>query len=72
MAVNYKKLFHMLIERNITSKELQEKAAISANIITRMRRNEPISMESVEKICSALQCNVDDILEFSKSIGTRE
>ncbi len=39
-------------------------AGISANIITRLKREEYISIESVEKICTALNCGVDDVLEF--------
>lgn len=67
MAVNYKKLFHLLIERELSSGQLQQIAGFSANIITRLKRNEYISMESIERICTALHCNVDDILEFDGS-----
>lgn len=64
MAVSYKKLFHMLIDRNMTAAELQKEAGYSANISTRMRRNEYVSLESMEKICRVLDCKVDDIVEF--------
>lgn len=64
MAVSYKKLFHLLIDKGMTNAELMEQAGFSANIITRLKRNEYISVESIEKICTALQCGVDDILEF--------
>lgn len=66
MAVTYTKLFHLLIDRGIQSAELTEKAGFSANILTRLRRNQYISLESIEKICLALDCKVDDILEFSQ------
>lgn len=66
MAVTYTKLFHLLIDRGIQSAELTEKAGFSANILTRLRRNQYISLESIEKICFALDCKVDDILEFSQ------
>lgn len=65
MAVSYKKLFHLLIERNMTNAQLQQQCGFSANIITRLKRNNYISMETVENICKTLNCNVDDILEFS-------
>ena len=39
-------------------------AGVSANIITRLKRNEYVSLESIEKICRTLNCSVDDILEF--------
>ena len=44
--------------------QLQEAAGFSANIITRLKRNGYISLESVESICRVLNCGVDDILEF--------
>lgn len=64
MAVSYKKLFHMLIDRNMTAAELQKEAGYSANISTRMRRDEYVSLESMEKICRVLNCRIDDIVEF--------
>lgn len=64
MAVSYKKLFHILIDRGISNAQLQQMAGYSANITTRLKNNTYISMESIEKICSALDCTVDDILEF--------
>ena len=65
MAVSYKKLFHMLIDRNMTAAELQMEAGYSANISTRMRRDEYVSLESMEKICRVLNCRIDDIVEFT-------
>lgn len=64
MAVTYKKLFHMLIDRNITAAELQKEAGYSANISTRMRRDDYVSLETMEKICRVLGCKLDDIVEF--------
>lgn len=66
MAVSYKKLFHLLIDRNMSPAELQRKAGYSANISTRLRKNEYVSLESIEKICHILDCKVDDIVEFSE------
>lgn len=67
MAVTYKKLFHLLIDRCIQTTELTEKAGFSANIITRLRRDQYVSLDSIEKICLVLDCKVDDILEFCVS-----
>lgn len=64
MAVIYKKLFHLLIDKGMTNAELMEKAGFSANIITRIKRDKYISLDSIEKICKVLNCGVDDILEF--------
>ena len=64
MAVSYKKLFHLLIDKGMTNAELMEKGGFSANIITRLKRNNYVALDSIEKICCALDCGVDDILEF--------
>ena len=64
MAVSYKKLFHMLIDRDISNAQLQKMAGYSANITTRLKNNTYVSLESVEKICRVLNCKVDDIVEF--------
>lgn len=64
MAVSYKRLFHLMIDKGLTNADLIEKAGFSANIITRMKRNSYVSLDSIEKICYALDCGVDDILEF--------
>lgn len=64
MAVQYNKLFKMMIDRKMTNNQLAKQAGISLNIITRLKRDEYISMQTIEKICIALDCGVDDILEF--------
>jgi putative transcriptional regulator len=64
MAVNYKKLFHLMIEKNLSNSDLQRKAGFSGNILTRLKRNRYVSLESIESICRVLECGVDDILEF--------
>ena len=64
MAICYDRLFHMMIDKKITNAQLKDMAGISANIITRLKRNEYVSLESIEKICRTLNCSVDDILEF--------
>ena len=54
----------MLIEKDMTTAQLQQKAGFSANIITRMKRNGYLSLETIENICRVMDCGVDDILEF--------
>ena len=51
MAVSYKKLFHLLIEQDMTTSQLQKKAGFSANIIARLKRNGSVSLETIESIC---------------------
>lgn len=74
MPVIYNKLFKLLIDRRISNSELMDKAGFSANIITRLKKNEYVSMESIEKLCNALQVSVDEILDFVsvESGGTNE
>ena len=64
MAVSYKKLLHMLIDKNMTIADLQKQAGYSANISTRLRNDTYISLETVEKICRVLNCKMDEIIEF--------
>lgn len=64
-ARTYKKLFHLMIDRGMTNAELMEKAGFSANIITRLKRDNYLSLDTIEKICKTLDCGVDDILEFT-------
>lgn len=65
MAICYDKLFHLMIDKKITNAQLKDMSGVSANIITRIKRDEYVSIESIEKICRALGCGVDDILEFT-------
>ena len=64
MAICYDRLFHLMIDKKISISQLKEKASFSANIITRLKRNEYVSIESIEKICRVMECGVDDILAF--------
>lgn len=64
MAVRYTKLFHLLIDKKMTNAQLAEKAQVSANIITRLKKDEYLSMETIEKLCNALDCTADEMMEF--------
>ena len=72
MAVRYNKLFKILIDKKISNAELAERAGFSANIITRLKRDSYVSLDSIEKICGVLDCAVDDILEFIPDDGGKE
>lgn len=65
MSISYKKLFHLMIDKGVSNSELMGKAQISSNIIPRMKRNGYISLETAEKICRAMDCGIEDILEFT-------
>lgn len=64
MSVSYKKLFHKMLEQDMSNSQLIQQAGFSANIITRMKRGNYISLECIERICQVMNCGVDDILEF--------
>lgn len=72
MAVSYKKLSHLLIEREISHSKLQRLAGYSANITTRLKSNTYVSLESLEKVCNTLGCTLDDIVEFVPDKGDTE
>ena len=59
-----------MIEKNLSNSDLQRKAGFSGNILTRLKRNRYVSLESIESICRVLECGVDDILEFVPEEGT--
>ena len=66
VAVCYNNLWKLLIDKNMNKTDLKEAAGISFNVMARMGKNETISFESIEKICSALNCNIGDIIEYVK------
>ena len=64
MAVTYKKLFKLLIDRDMKKQTLAEKAQISPATISKMAAGENVTMEVVEKVCRALKVTVNDIVDF--------
>ena len=64
MAVNYKRLLHMMIEKDVSNAQLMHDAGISANIITKLKNGQYIALDKVESICVAMGCTPNDILEF--------
>lgn len=64
MAVSYNKLWKLLIDKNMKKKDLREAAGISNSLIAKLGRNENVTVEVLAKICSALDCNIEDIMEL--------
>lgn len=64
MAVSYKKLWKLLIDKDMKKKDLCEKAGISPASITKMGRGGHVTTEILVKICAALDCQVEDIMEI--------
>lgn len=64
MAVSYKKLWKLLIDRDMMKKDLAAAANISNYTISKMSKGENVTVEILGKICKALGCKIDDIMEF--------
>ena len=64
MVVSYKKLWKLLIDKDMMKKDLQSKAGISWATLTKMSKGETVSTEVLMKVCKALKCDVGDIMEF--------
>ena len=64
MAVCYNKLFKLMLDQKISNAELRKRAGISANIISKLKHDRYISLDSIEKICGVMGCSVDQMLEF--------
>ena len=64
MQVSYKKLWKMLIDKNMKKTDLQLAAGISAGTLAKLGRNETVSMDILMRICGVLSCDIGDILEF--------
>ena len=63
MSVSYKKLWKLLIDKDMTKMDLREAIGVSTATIARMSKDWPVSTEVLLRICSALKCNVGDIMD---------
>ena len=63
MAVSYKKLWKLLIDRDMKKKELAELANLSTYTINKLNRGDNVNTDTLAKICRALNCTFDDIME---------
>ena len=63
MAVSYKNLWTLLIDKDMKKKDLEAAAEISNYTITKMNRGENVTVEVIGKICKALKCNIGDIVD---------
>lgn len=64
MAVSYNRLWKLLIDKGLTKTEMRKRAGISAGVLAKMGKNETVSMDTLAKITTALQCGLDDIVEI--------
>ncbi len=64
MAVSYKKLWKLLIDKDMKKKELEQRANVSHYTVSKMYRGENVTIDILERICKALDCSIDDVMEF--------
>lgn len=64
MTRSYKKLWHILLDRDMSRSQLRKKAGISTNALAKLGKDESLPLETLEKVCTALNCTLDDILEY--------
>lgn len=64
MALNYNKLWKMMIDKNISKTELTHLAGISTNAMAKLGRNEDVRVNVLEKLCTSLDCKLDDIVDI--------
>ena len=66
MAVNYNKLWKMLIDKGMNKTDLRVKTGMSTSTLAKMSNNEVVSMDVVLRICEILECNVGDVMDATK------
>ena len=64
MAISYKKLWKLLIDKDMTAVDLRQATVIAPNTMTKLRRDEEVSMTVLVKICTALNANIGDIMDL--------
>ena len=64
MAVSYKKLWKLLIDKDMKKKDLQQQAGVSWSSVTKLSKGETVSMEVMMKVCKALNCDIGDVMEL--------
>lgn len=64
MAISYKKLWKLLIDKDMTAVELRQRTGIAPNTMTKLRKDEEVSLSVLVKICTALNVNIGDIMDL--------
>lgn len=64
MAVSYNKLWKLLIDKKMSKAEMRRAAGISPNTLTKLNRDEEVTLTIVNKICTALQVDIGEVMEF--------
>ena len=63
MSISYKKMWKLLVDRDMSKADLRKSADISPNTMTKLRRNEPVNLATLEKVCTLLNVDFGDLIE---------
>ena len=66
VSISYKPLWRLLVEKDMKKLDLRDRIGMSNNTLARLGKNEPVSMDILERICVALDCRIEDVVEFLK------
>ena len=66
MQITYEKLWEMLIDREMNKTQLKDAAGVSSNVIAKLGKNEPVSIETLVKICVVLGADIGDIIGIKR------
>ena len=72
MAISYRKLWKLLIDKDIKKKDLRVQSGISTNALAKLGKNERVTTDVLEKVCLTLQCDVGDIMEINSEVTHTE
>lgn len=72
MAISYNKLWKLLVDKKMSKADLRKAAGIAPNTMTRLRRDEEVTLTVLHKICSALEVDIGDIMEFLPDVDKAE
>ena len=64
MAVSYNRLWKLLVEKKMSKADLRKTSGVSPNTMTKLRRDEPVMLNVLDKICETLSCNYGDVMDY--------
>ncbi len=72
MAISYNKLWKLLVDKKMSKADLRKAAGIAPNTMTRLRRDEEVTLAVLNKICSTLEVDIGDIMEFLPEVNLKD
>ena len=68
--LSYNKLWKLMIDKDINKTQLKDKAHISTNAVAKMSKNESVSLETIAKVCNALDCTIGDVVDVAIDLNS--